>query len=347
MRRKAVSVPLDLLQELVSIPGPPGQETTVRYALEAHLKRFGAKSRVDAKGNLLVALGSSDRPKVVVTAHMDEIAMLVRRVEADGSLTVGELGGLFPWKIGEGPVQVLAGESIDGVLSFGSIHTMDASSTVRRADSGAIDWDMAAVVTGLSHRQLTEKGVRPGTRVVVHPSRRKLLPIGSLISGFFLDDRADLVSWLLAIEALVSSNLDVLFAATTSEEVGGEGARYLLQEIRPEVCIALELGPAVEDAPIHISDQPTVWVTDSYSTMSAADGDLLAGLGKRLDMKLQFQALSRGGSDASAAAAQGLCARPITLGLAMANTHGFEIIHPASMESLAKLTVALLEQLAP
>lgn len=337
--------PLDLLQELVSIPGPPGQESRVREAVERHVQALGYQCKVDAKGNLLVPL-SQNHPKVVVTAHLDEIAMIVQRIEPDGQLMVGALGGLYPWKLGEGPVQLLAREPIDGVLSFGSIHTADPKSTVRQANKEAIDWNKTRVFTGLTVEQAKKAGVRPGTRVVVHPSRRALHRVGEFISGYFLDDRADLVAWLLALEMLQGQVADVLFLASVAEEVGGEGALYALQHCRPDVCVALELGPSVDDAPIELSDQPTLWAADSYSNMLAADGDLVAGLGNELGLSLQFQALSRGGSDASCAASHGLCGRPITLGIPMENSHGFEIIHPGAMENLAKLTVALVQKLS-
>ena len=75
-------------------------------------------------------------------------------------------------------------------------------------------------------------------------------------------------------------------------------------------------------------------------------GDILAELCKQTSIELQFQALSRGGSDASCSAAKGLCPHPITLGLPMENSHGYEIIHKVSIGALADLTVALLKQLA-
>jgi putative aminopeptidase FrvX len=326
---------LELLQELVSLPAPPGQERLVRDAVSRHVDRLGFKHRQDAKGNLLVG---SEQPRIVVTAHMDEIAMIVRLIEPDGSLIVGALGGIYPWKLGEGPVSILCAEAINGVLSFGSIHTADG-------DARPADWEEVRVITGMSLDQLDDRGVRPGTRVVVHPSRRSLMPVGDLVSGYFLDDRADLVSWLLALGELGGVE-GVLFAATAAEEVGGEGALYLMQALRPEICIALELGPNPNDAPVEISDQPTVWVTDSYSSMSADDGELVARLGAELELNLQFQALTSGGSDASCAASHGLCARPFTLGLPMENSHGFEVMHPNAMVELARLTVALVKELA-
>ncbi len=340
--------PQALLQELVSIPGPAGQEDRIRAAVEAHAKALGYETAVDGKGNLLAwTAGASELPKVVVTAHLDEIAMIVTRVESDGTLSVRPLGGLFPWKLGEGPVTILAKDGdLEGVLSFGSIHTADPGSTVRLADSGPLKWEMSFIFTGLSQEALVAKGVRPGTRVVVSAGRRRLTQLGNYVSGYFLDDRADLVAMLLAMKALKNEKLDVLFAATAAEEVGGEGALYLLQEIRPEICVALELGPLVPDAPIVLSANPTVWATDSYSTPMAADLDLVAEVGASLGQKLQFQALSRGGSDASCAANHGHCARPITLGLPMENSHGYEIMHRDAPAELARLTVALLKKLA-
>lgn len=335
---------LQTLRELVALPGPPGQEAAVRDAVARHLDALGLSHRTDAKGNLIVG---SEHPRIVVTAHLDEIAMIVRRVEGDGRLRVCPLGGLYPWKLGEGPVQVLAsGGPIDGVLSFGSVHTSDPASNVRQAESSSLTWDQAHVLVGQSVQDLERMGVRPGTRVVVHPMRRELMELVPWIGGYFLDDRADLVAWLLALEALGRLPEGVMFAATAAEEVGGEGALYLLSEFRPEVCIALELGPAVVDAPVALDDRPTVWATDSYATMAAADGDLVAEVATTAGIAIQWQALSSGGSDASCAASHGLCARPFTLGLPMANSHGFEVIHPGSMAALAKLTVALIERIA-
>ena len=337
---------LDLLQELVSVPGPPGQEDLVRYVLTKHVGELGYKHETDAKGNLVVRLGKAARSKVVVTAHMDEIALFVRQVSADGSLKVAALGGIFPWKLGEGPVTIMAGSGFfEGILSVGSIHTESNLSAAKRAKTDVLTWDMTTVITGLSKEELKKRGVRPGTRVVVSSSRRALTLFGDFVSGYFLDDRADLVSWLLALEALKGQELDVTFVATTSEEVGGEGAQYFLTSEQPDVCIALELGPNVPDSPITIDTRPTVWVNDAFAAMPPFLGDLIDKVSQDSGIDVQFQALSRGGSDASCSAAKGLCAHPITLGLPMENSHGCEIIHKDSMRALAELTVALIKAL--
>jgi len=334
--------PLDLLQELVSIPGPPGQESAVCGALATHVAAMGLASETDAKGNLIVRPGDAGSERIVVTAHMDEIALMVRAIDSDGGVRVSQLGGIHPWKLGEGPVTILSDSGpIEAVLGFGSIHTESPVSPAVQSRSESVKWDSARVISGKSATELKTAGVRPGTRVVVSLSRRNLTMLGDLVAGHFLDDRADLVCWLLALKEAHEAKISCTFVATAAEEVGGEGALYFLNRHPAEVCIALELGPNVPDAPVDISANPTVWAKDGYAAMAAADLELMANLG----FELQFQALSRGGSDASCAASHGLCARPFTLGLPMDNSHGYEIIHKDSMARLAEVTAALLARL--
>lgn len=334
--------PVTLLQELVSIPAPPGQEGLLIRVIRDKVSALGLTSEVDAKGNVWVRLGPQDeRTPIVITAHMDELGLMVSRVEPDGSLAVTPLGGVDPWKWGEGPVEILCREPLPGILSFGSVHTEDPSSVAVQARGGELTWDHSHVLTGLEPEDLEAHGVRPGTRVAMARSRRTLTKLGDWVSGYFLDDRADLVAWFLILEQLKDVEVDhpLLFVASASEEVGGEGALYLLNQVRPAICVALELGPIVPDTPAEICDIPTVWAKDSFAAMDSRDLDLIGELG----LDVQWQVLSRGGSDASCAASHGLCARPVTFGIPMENSHGYEIIDPGAMESLAELTVAYLQ----
>ena len=281
-------------------------------------------------------------------AHLDEIALLVVRVERGGQLVVTNLGGVFPWKWGEGPVQILASPApLDGVLSFGSIHTTDPSSVAAAARDRALTWADTRIFTGRPPGELERAGVRAGTRVVLHPSRRTWTTLGDFVASPFLDDRADLAAMLLALEGLRDADPErILFAATAAEEVGGHGALWLLRQRPATVGIALEIGPRVPESPFTLDDQPAVWVSDSYAAMQAADIELVAKAAKTLGQTPHFQALSRGGSDASCAASHGLVARPITLAFAAENSHGCEIMHRNAVPNLSALLLAVLKEFA-
>lgn len=332
-----VTTTYELLADLVSLPGPVSQEDAVRDYLTAWLDARGLAWRVDAKGNLLCG---SENPRTIVTAHLDEIGLLVAGMRHDGSLGVVPLGGTHPWKWGEGPVEILpleGGEPIPGVLSFGSIHTTHPATAIERNRAGqALTWADARVILG------KVQDIPVGSRVVMARHKRALWPLGDKVASYFLDDRADLVAWLKVIDTVGLAD-GVLFAATASEELGGQGALWLLGNTRPEVCIALEIGPIAPDNAVQLSATPTCWVSDGYAPTDPKDIARVLQAAQRAKTGVQLQALTRGGSDASCAAAQGLCARPITLAFPCENTHGFEIMHRDAIERLAALTIELLK----
>lgn len=351
---------VELIRELVAVPGPPGQEEAVRSAVEAHVRALGYECAVDAKGNLLVPLpGGPSFPsererggrqvRAVVTAHLDEIALMVSKVEADGSVRVTPLGGLHPWKWGEQPVEIWArGSPVPGIVSFGCVHTNSPLSVAQQARTGPLIWEQAHLFTGLSHGELERRGVRPGVRVALARDRRTVRELGPFLASYFLDDRADLVAWLLALEALRGEVFPsgVVFAASVAEEVGGEGVSYLLHRLQPDVCVALEIGPSVPESRFYPDEQPTVWVNDSFAAIAARDIDIVDDVCDELGLYPHWQALSRGGSDASCTAARGLTARPITFGLPVENSHGYEIMHRDAPVQLARLTAAYLRRIA-
>jgi len=348
-----MSESIALLQELIAAPGPPGAESAVRNVIIRCLDDAGVEWQVDAKGNLLASPTGPlpDAPRVVVTAHLDEIALMVQRVHDDGTLSVLPLGGAHPWKWGECPVDILLPDAapLPAVLGFGSIHTSHPDSTVQRAREGKVPtWSHAVVDTGLQRDQLPA-GVRPGARVVLARERRTVRRYGAggqRIAAPFLDDRVDLVAWIQALLRLRNDGKGdgVLFAATTSEELGGHGALWLLGGLRPTVCIALEIAPIAPDNDLVIDRTPTCWAADGYAPANPEDLQLVDDAARACGTGVVFHALTRGGSDASCAAAAGLCARPITLAVPVANSHGLEIMHRDAPDALARLAVEVVHR---
>ena len=346
--------PAELLAALVALPAPPGQEGAVRDYLAAQLDTLALPHRTDAKGNLLTCPGGAlpERPRVVVTAHMDEIALLVTGHGFD--IEVAPLGGLFPWKWGEGPVEILplaGGEPVPAILGFGSIHTTSPRSVAQAMRDGkSVSWADISFFTGLPPEEQTRRGIGVGSRVVMARERRRVQTLGKHVGAYFLDDRADCVAWLLALAELKTAGIgaEVLFVATTSEEVGGEGAQYALRSLPapPDVCVALEIGPHTPDAPLSLTAHPSVWITDTYAAMAPGDIAAVIAAGRSAGLAVQTQAVTRGGSDATIAATRGLCARPVTLAFAADNSHGFEIMHRDAPESLGRLLVTYLSGMA-
>ena len=90
-----------LLEQLLMARGPGGEEFEVRELCQKELEQHCDDTWVDDAGNLVgVIRGSAgagkDASGVLVMAHLDEIAMTIKRIYDDGTLEVVALGGANP-----------------------------------------------------------------------------------------------------------------------------------------------------------------------------------------------------------------------------------------------------------
>src|SRR3954452_3993163 len=219
-------LPPDLLQELLATYGPCGQEDAVRDVCQRELGPIVDEMWVDEAGNMVWRVDGGDGPGVRVMAHMDELSMLVKHVEPDGTLHLAPLGTMYPANFGLGPVALLGdNRTLCGVLSLGSEHTTKESQRIweTKPDQGdkSLDWTHVYVFTGRTPHELTSAGVRPGTRVCIDGSKRTLVEFGNYFGSYFMDDRAPITALLQAARALRETGQrptgDVYLVFTTSE----------------------------------------------------------------------------------------------------------------------------------
>ena len=85
---------LELLKELTETFGPTGTEGQVRAILRRELSPLSTSIDQDEMGNLIATLpGGSDRPRILLDGHMDEVGFLVRYITDGGFLRFQPLGG--------------------------------------------------------------------------------------------------------------------------------------------------------------------------------------------------------------------------------------------------------------
>ena len=114
-----------LTADLMMIPGLSGYEGRVRRRLAAEMKALGIASRSDRLGNLIATLPGDDKaPSVMLFAHMDQLGLVVRKVEASGLIRVERLGGVPDKAL---PAQsvlfcVVEGRDVPGVIANKSHH---------------------------------------------------------------------------------------------------------------------------------------------------------------------------------------------------------------------------------
>jgi len=342
----------DLLQELLSAYGPCGQEDAVREVCRRELEPRVDETWVDEAGNLVgLVRGDGDAAATRVMAHMDELSMLVKRVESDGTLHLTQLGTMYPGNFGLGPVAMLGdSETLCGVLTLGSEHTTSESQQIwqTKPDGGdkALDWTHVYVFTGRTPDELSRAGIRPGTRVCVDRSKRTLVEFGDYLGCYFMDDRAPVVALLDAAGRLQASARrpagDVYLVFTTNEEIGGIGGSYACRTLPGELTLALEVGPTEAEYGTTVGGGPIVGYSDAQCVYDKAVADQLMSVATELDLSPQPGVLGAFESDASHAKATGLSPRAGLLCLPTLSTHGYEVIRRDAIPEMSAVLAGFL-----
>jgi putative aminopeptidase FrvX len=361
-----------LLQELLWAYGPCGQEDAVRAVCARELRALVDDMWIDEAGNLIGYIGAADglgddamandrRRRSAATAssgaatrvmaHMDELSMLVKRVEPDGSLHLTQLGTMYPGNFGLGPVAVLGDhQTLTAVLTLGSEHTTKESPRIweTKPDQGdrSLDWHHVYVFTGRTREELAAAGVHAGTRVCVERSKRTLVEIGDYVGCYFLDDRAAVTALLQAGRLLHKCGRqpvdDVYLVFTTNEEIGGVGGSFASATLPGTLTLALEVGPTEQEYATSVTGGPIVGYNDALCVYDKDVADRLMRIATDRGLAPQAAALGAFMSDASHAKANGLTPRAGLLCLPTLSTHGYEVMARSAIDAMATIIVDFL-----
>jgi putative aminopeptidase FrvX len=333
---------IELFEELL-VPSLSGSEQGVAEIVRDRLAQIGYEHETDPAGNVVVQLPGRDpeAPLYVFAAHMDEIGMVVTRIEENGDLRVTRSGGLHPWKLGEGPLDILGDrETIQGILSMGSTHTPKAAEQT-------ITWEDVRVITGLMPDQLKEAGVRSGTALL--PTREQRGPVifgdeaDPLVSAWTFDDRMGCVTLLRLLETLkikaVQPKHPTIIAFTTREEIGGHGAKFLARTTNPDVFVSVDGSPIPPGSPLKIDGRPGIWSKDRIALY---DQDLLRAFSEaalRAGTELQSAVFDGAASDASLVSYALGVPKIVCIGHVRENSHGYEVARLSVFDNLLKTLV--------
>ncbi len=327
---------------------PSGVEDEVATYCTDVFAGLGMETAVDAAGNLIVKIPGSDTDNAVaVTAHKDEIAMMVKRVESNGRLRVRALGGLHPWAIGERPVEILgAKETMPGVLSIGAKHVSTDSPAGRVKAGASLDWESMWVETKVSKETLKGAGVRPGTRIVLDRERKRAKHIEGFICGYNLDCRAGVAILLETARTLERTPplRDVYLVVSSEEEVGAIGAVHAIERLPVDEVIALDIAPVAEEYQIRNGGSPVLLHADAQGLYHQATLDRLHARADRLGFGAQAAVVTSYGSDASIAKKAGAAGRALCLAYPGDNTHGYEMCSTEGIVNTGRLLVSYLTE---
>lgn len=341
---------VNLLTELNGLPGPTGQEEPVRAWLTQRWRARMAEWHTDAVGNIICRVGGNG-PKLLLTAHMDEIGFVVRYITPDGFLMLDAGQGarqLSPqrrYMIGQ-PAQVVGRHGVvaEGVFAASTGHTL----TKAQQEKPQLDYDDFFVDIGARSRaEAEERGVHVGAGVIWHwPVRR----FGSRIAGKAMDDRMLLAVMDLLLDQITPADLhfELWYGATIQEEIGLHGARALSVRTPFDYALALDVG-LVGDTPTTIEREyatklgggPTLVHKDAGIHYDRRLLWALADVAQAHNIPFQHGVFANFGSDGSALIGHGIPSLLVAVPTRYTHT-AFEMVEESDIVATVNLLRAFL-----
>jgi putative aminopeptidase FrvX len=222
--------------------GPAGEEDAVIGALVDDLASLGVTSEVDSFGNVAAPLGPrrDDLPTVMISAHLDEIGFVVRKIASDGFVRVHRVGGVHD-RVVAGQRIVLLGEDgpVRGVVGVKAKH---ASSAEELARSVGVD-DAYLDLHATSADEVRAMGVEIGTLGTFDATLQRF---GTRLTGKALDDRAGVAVLVELAERLRPAELpaNAVLLGTAQEEFAVRGGVSAARRLDPDVAFCVDVAIA-------------------------------------------------------------------------------------------------------
>jgi len=338
----------ELLEEMIKVPGVSGFEDDIRNYIRSKVEAMGLKTDEDNLGDLLVTVGSKG-PHIVFIAHMDELGLIVSKLEADGSLRIRKVGGIDDRTLVGRVVEIKTQKGIvRGVIGLKPPHLMTDREEMKRIMS----WEDVRVDVGMRSRKETEKlGIRVLDPMVFKKDITYLTP--DLVCARAIDNRAGCAILLDALEKLKGKKLPVkmTFVWSVQEETGLKGAKVVGFNLRPDYVFAVDT-MTTNDAPmsgdtfekVMIGGGPAMRMFDNAAIASPKLRKMLEEIAKANRIPLQY---GTGGGSTDGAAMQDFGSLMMPIGLPMRYTHSpTECASISDMQYASKLVVKVAERIA-
>jgi len=226
-----------LLKKLSEAHGISGYEGPVREIVKEEFARYSHEVRVTKMGSVVgVRRGNAREPrhKVMLSAHMDEIGLLVTGIEK-GFLRFADVSGSDERVMLGQEVIVHGQRELPGIIGSRPPHVLPPEMR-----ESVIPFEELFVDIGLPEAQVN-KLVRVGDLISIRCEARELK--GGLFSGKAMDDRASVAAVAVCLEALagMQHGWDVMGVASVEEETSFLGAITSAYGLHPDVAIAIDV----------------------------------------------------------------------------------------------------------
>lgn len=235
----------DFLQTLLDTQSPSSYEKEILEAVQTYAAHF-CEVTSDVMGNLYLHAGSGHGPRVMLSAHCDEVGFQIVYVDADGFAFVRKVGGIDRQTFPGAQVLVMSslGEKVPGVFGKKAPHLQTAKEKEVIPELEGMWIDM-----GFTSREEALHHVAIGDFATVSTSTQYLDSSDKRIVGRALDNKLGVYTMVEALRRVAAHgdlSVDLTAVVTTQEEIGCRGAKVAVQRIKPDIAFCIDAGTATD-----------------------------------------------------------------------------------------------------
>ena len=293
-----------LIEKLCLAFGPTGCEEPVAAIIREELAATRAEISTDRMGNVVAHLpGPAGAPRVMLSAHMDEVGFMITDIEEKGWLRFSCLGGIDPRVLAGRFVNVGDGQkTVPGIIAALGIHFQ------KREDRKKVpEVDDLFIDVGVDSKEAAEALVSIGDFAAFDTPFARFGHEDGWLKGKALDDRAGCAVLIEVLRALEKTTpcLDLYFCFTVREEIGLSGAVVTAHRLAPDFSIVVETTaiadvPGVPDARrvADVGQGGVLSLLDNGTIYDRAFVDFALATGQKNGIPVQVKRYVSGGNDA-------------------------------------------------
>lgn len=259
---------LEFLKKIVEIDAAPGFEKPIIDFLKKKIT-FCNEIYEDKFGNLIaVKKGTSETPKIFISAHVDELGMLVKYIDKEGFIRFSFLGGFYDLAVLNQRITIHTKKGpVKGIIACKPPHLMDEEERKKNIKKEDMFIDI-----GVASREEAEKiGVKIGDPIVWEGPLLHLQGDRYVAKAF--DNKIAVLVLYDVLKEIKNFKGTLYGAFTLMEEVGLRGAETSIYPIDPDVAISLDISlagdyPMVKEgnSPIFIGKGPAITIASGSRT---------------------------------------------------------------------------------
>ncbi len=336
-----------MLKKLVEASGISGRESNIRDLMKKEFAKYCDTVKVDKIGNLIGKKGSG-KIKVMLTAHMDALGLMVKNISEKGFIYFEPVGGWDQRVLLAQKVRIYTDSGIVmGIIGSKPIHIQE-----KEEREQAVKMKKLYIDIGAKDRDDAKKiGVKIGDAINLCGEFSELK--NNLVSGCSFDDRAGCAALIEVLKTVNPKDYTLFAVGTVQEEIGLVGVRGSAFETDPDIVFVMDTTsagdvPEVEenDAPAKTGLGPVIAVKDAASIINERVKDFLIKTAEKNKIPYQLEVLTGGATDAAVMplVREGKPSACIAIPTRYGHTP-VEVINMSDLENVVKLTLSVLDNI--